>query len=237
MKKLQNFLKSYPKSRILDIGTGTGTFIKTIISLDDNYLEIIGIDVLENAISASTKNFEGNKRIHFEKMDALHLTFEEHSFDIVCLSNSLHHLEDIGKTIKEMERMLKPNGALLFNEMISNGLSNAQISHKFLHHFAAEIDRENGLIHYDTFDGSKILSLLKKHSTLSVQENWVMLYERQEHNSKEEIDFLFQTMDRLIEKVKSEKKVKYFTRKAEDIKKYISKYGFDSATQKLFVLK
>ena len=146
MIKLGRFLKHFENPKILDVGTGNGNFIKMIMSITDYYEEIIGIDNLDIAISTATKNFT-DERIKIVKMDALKMDFEDGYFDLVCLSNSLHHLADIPTMIKEMERVIKPGGYLLINEMMSDGLSARQKGHVKIHHFAAEIDRETGGTH------------------------------------------------------------------------------------------
>ncbi|MDD3123959.1 MAG: class I SAM-dependent methyltransferase, partial [Candidatus Izemoplasmatales bacterium] len=159
MQKLSDFLKKYPHARILDIGTGVGNFIDLISTVNDEYDEIVGIDILDRAIQAAMINFKDKPRIRFEKMDVLNMTFPEASFDIVCLSNSLHHLSNVDETFIAMKKVLKNGGAILINEMKSDNLNQSQMSHLLLHHFSAEIDRFLGITHYDTFSRNKILKI------------------------------------------------------------------------------
>ena len=236
MKKLQNYLKQYPNSKILDVGTGNGNFIKIISSLYGDFSEIIGIDLLDVSVEGCKKSFEDD-RINFFKMDALNMDFEDDLFDMVCLSNSLHHLEDINSTLKEMERVLKPGGALVFCEMMSNNLDKRQHSHLLMHHFAAEVDRERGSYHDLTFTNKRILQILTDESSLSIVDAWDLDYPRRETNSKEEIEWVFETIDRVKEGVSDVNRKEYFNKQADKIKKYIKKYGFDSATQLIVIIK
>ena len=236
VKKLDAFLKQNKNAKILDVGTGNGNFIRIITTLMDDFSEIIGIDLLDVSIEGCKKNFE-DERINFFKMDALNMDFEDDVFDLVCLSNSLHHLEDVNGILKEMERVLKPGGALIFCEMMSNNLTKRQYSHLLMHHFAAEIDRERGSYHGLTFTNKKILEILESESSLTIKDAWDLTYPKREENSTEEIEWLFETIDRLKEGVKDAKKKEHYNKQADKVKKYIKKYGFDSATQVIVILK
>ena len=236
MVKLGRFLKHFENPKILDIGTGNGNFIKIVMSLTDYFEEIIGIDNLDIAVSTAAKNFT-DERIKIMKMDAFKMDFEDGYFDLVCLSNSLHHLADIPAMIKEMERVIKPGGYLLVNEMISDGLSVRQKSHMKIHHFAAEVDREFGDSHNETFKAKEMLTLLENTSILKIKDAWNMSYEKAEENTEEEIEWLLNTIDKIAAKVTDEDRIPYFIKKSDKIKKYISKVGFDSATQLVVILK
>lgn len=236
MKKLEAFLKQKNNAKILDVGTGNGNFINVLAALNTEFSEIIGIDLIESSIENCKKNFE-DERINFFKMDAMNMEFEDDVFDFVCLSNSLHHLEDINGILKEMERVLKPDGALIFCEMMSNDLSKRQKSHLLMHHYAAEIDRERGSFHGTTFTNKKILELLEFSSTLEIKDAWDLTYPKKDNNSQEELEWLFETIDRLKERTNGTDKREHYAKEAEKIKKHIKKYGFDSATQLVVVLK
>ena len=140
MRKLKNIIVSLNSPRILDVGTGNGNFIRVLTSLEADFKSAVGIDVLNSSITSCEANFN-DERISFVKMNALNMDFEDNSFDVVSLSNSLHHLLDIEDTLKEMERVLAPGGVIIICEMINNNLNKKQKSHLQLHHFAAEIDR------------------------------------------------------------------------------------------------
>ena len=236
MKKLGSFFNRLENPKILDVGTGNGNFIKIIQSLTDNFESIIGIDQLDIAINTSQKNFT-DERISFQKMDAFNMDFKDDTFDLVCLSNSLHHLRDVNGMLKEMARVLKPGGFLLINEMMSDNLNARQKSHLKVHHFAAEIDRELGEVHNDTYKAKEILELLAKESELTIKDAWDLKQPRSDSNSQEEITWLLETVDKLAQRVKDEKKQEEYLKKATKIKKYIKRVGFDSATQLVVLLK
>jgi len=238
MEKLKSVFKNFTQPKILDVGTGVGNFIFFLEAACLDFSEIIGIDVSENAIKAATNNFKDHPNIHFEKMDGLHMTYPDQTFDIVCLSNSLHHLTDIFGTLKEMGRVCKNNGIILINEMRSDELNPRQIGHRLIHHFSAEIDRELGLFHQDTYPLAEMKSIIKQNSSFQMVAVWnLAMEEESESQSPEQIQSMVTLLDRLVSRVKEQDKVAVFQAKADDIKQYLEKNGIESATQVLMVLK
>ena len=237
MEKLSEFFNKRKNLKILDVGTGSGNFIKLIKSLYSDYEEIVGIDSIEIAVSTARKNFKKDDKVSFEMMNALQMTFPDNYFDVVCLSNSLHHLSDIKRSILEMERVLSEGGFLLISEMINNDLDERQISHLKLHHFAAEVDRLFGDVHNDTYSDKKIVEILQENSSLKMFDTWKLEYARREDNTDEEIKWLMKTLDRIVKRVVDPMKNKVIKKKAREIKKYIKINGFDSCTTLIVVMK
>lgn len=217
------------------MGTGVGNFIGTLSAMFDDYSEIVGIDTSKGALNAARGNFT-DERIRFMEMDATNMTFEDDSFDIVCLSNSLHHLENAEAIFLEIERVLVKYGIVIVNEMISDGLSRRQKSHLKIHHFSAEIDRALGQTHNETFKGVEVAKTLQEVSSLKVKTLFEVKSGRGSDNTKEEYEWLYTTLDRLVERVDDHDNKMYFRKKADKIRKYIQKYGFDTATQLVVVL-
>jgi hypothetical protein len=135
-----------------------------------------------------------------------------------------------------MERVLKPGGFILQNEMMANGLSKKQKTHMKIHHFAASIDRINGDVHNETMKAVDILKTLQENSELTIKDAWNLEVDRPSNNTKEEIDWLCSTVDRIVEKVQDHQDYHSFVKEGEKIKKYIKKVGFDSATQLMVIL-
>lgn len=237
MERLANFFLEQLPKKILDVGTGAGNFIELIRQLYSDYEEIIGIDTLEYAITSARKTFVTDEKVHFLVMDAIHMDFPDDSFDMVCLSNSLHHLTVLEPIFKEMKRVVKPGGYIVVSEMVSNDLDNRQMAHLKMHHFAAEIDRYLGDTHNDTFTDEEIIQRLQEHSGCEIVESWPLLYERRTENSDDEIEWLIRTVDRVINRVVDPMVKQEFLNKGNEIKDYIKTHGFDSATTLIVVMK
>ncbi len=236
MEKLKKVFLNKRDAKILDVGTGNGNFIKIITALTNDFSEIIGIDLSSASVKSCEKNFE-DKRINFFQMDALKMDFDDHLFDFVCLSNSLHHLKDIKAVFCEMERVLKKDGKIIICEMMSDNLTKKQRSHLLLHHYAAEIDRARGRFHAPTFSKQEIVKNIEENTTLTIIDKWDLEYPKKENTSKIETQWLYETIDRVKENVKDSKQKAYFEKGADKVKKHINKHGFDSATQLIVVLR
>jgi len=146
-------------SRLLDVATGSGNFIRFMLDGLNDYTEIIGVDNNERALVTFTESFKEYPKVHFQRMDAHHLDFDDSSFDLVCISNSLHHLDPV-PVLHEMERVLRPNGLLLVSEMYRAGQTETQMTHVHLHHWWAAVDMVNGILHRDTYTRQELLDLV-----------------------------------------------------------------------------
>jgi len=236
MKRLANWLSLHQPKTILDVASGAGNFIAILKSLYDDYDSIVGIDSLAYAVNSAKKNYRDDSRISFEQMDAANLTFHDASFDLVVLSNSLHHLSDQVSVLSEMARVVKPGGYVLISEMIANDLSDAQISHLKIHHFAAKIDRYFGETHENTYTQKTILNILSA-MPISIEEHWHLFYTRTGTTSDDEITWLNTTLDKMISRVNNQQLQDELKQEATEIKTYLDRYGFDSATTLIVVMK
>lgn len=235
MDKLKGYLEQYKKAKILDVGTGRGDFISLIDYLYKDYSEICGTDLTEKLLENNKIVFKDNKRITFIKDDILNTNLPKKSYDIVCLSNTLHHLADINITIDSMKNLLKDDGIIIINEMFSDNLNKSQVSHRLLHHFAAKVDREIGRYHDETFTKNEIINRVKNFPGLIVEDFWEMDYPEKEviHEVKNFIGLI----DALLKLVNDSSSYEEFVKEGQKIKDYLGENGFQSATQLLCILK
>lgn len=100
---------------VLDYGCGTGLLSGTLCEMG---ADVTGIDISEEAIRQATERliemgFKDHSR--FKVMDAEHLAFPDETFDVVCGSAILHHL-NLESALLELKRVLKPEGIAIFTE-------------------------------------------------------------------------------------------------------------------------
>lgn len=235
MNTLQQFLQETTKQTFLDIGTGYGNFIHQLTNLYSDYESFIGIDTNSRLIEMAEQN-KPNDKVSFDEMDAYHMTYPDQSFDVICLSNSLHHLSDINGMFQAMKRVLKPDGYIIIQEMIRDQLSDMQESHKLLHHFAARIDRLNGDSHYETFTQQEILDILQSQEGLTMYQQWMLDVPTHSDNTTEELNYLYGILDRIITRVPEDKQDEFMNEK-DKIKSYIEEHGYDGCPSLIAILR
>lgn len=155
----KDILRHISGGRVLDVATGNGGFIHFLLDGLKDYTEIIGVDNNERAAAAFTETFKENPNICFQQMDAHQLDFDDASFDLVCISNSLHHL-DPEPVLRQMKRTLRPGGSLLVSEMIRDGQTETQMTHVLLHHWWAAVDTVNGIAHRETYQRRELIKMV-----------------------------------------------------------------------------
>ena len=112
-------LKPFAPQTILDIATGTGDFaILAARRLKPD--SIIGVDISEGMMDVGREKVkhEGlDNTISFKKDDCTALTFDDSSFDAVTVAYGARNFEDLEAGLREMCRVLKPNGHLMLVEL------------------------------------------------------------------------------------------------------------------------
>ena len=100
-------------SDVLEIGLGFGTVGNYLFDKCRNYT---GIDISSGPVYMMKKRIEYRKKsinCNSEIGNAEKLTFTDNSFDVVISIGCLHHSGKLEKSIKEVYRILKPNGKFI----------------------------------------------------------------------------------------------------------------------------
>ena len=108
-------------AHVLEYGCGTGSYA---FALAKHASHISGIDIskvaLDQAKKRARKENVGDK-IDFFLMNAEDLDYSDNTFDLVCGTGILHHLE-LEKALSEITRVLKPEGKAIFIEPLGHNL-------------------------------------------------------------------------------------------------------------------
>lgn len=159
MKDVFDILNRFHPPHVLDIATGRGEFISILKQKLGSFKSVIGVDPSGKNVDYAQKIYPEDE-IEIYRMELEELRFADASFDMVTISNSLHHLEARDRVFSEMLRVIKPGALFLITEMYKDGdQTPAQQSHILLHHWLAAVDRRFGLVHDQTFTKAEIISM------------------------------------------------------------------------------
>jgi SAM-dependent methyltransferase len=112
-KYRERILRGVGGARVLEYGVGTSS---DAFMLAEHGALVTGIDISETAVAvAERESISRGLRINFQVMNAEETAFEDQSFDVVCGTGILHHL-DLRKAIPEIRRLLRQGGFAVFIE-------------------------------------------------------------------------------------------------------------------------
>ncbi|MDD4107756.1 MAG: class I SAM-dependent methyltransferase, partial [Prolixibacteraceae bacterium] len=215
---------------VLDVGSGCGGFIPVIKQTFPD-AKITGTDPDIRSLETARQKFP---EVNFLEMEAEKLQFEDNYFDVATISMALHHLPGVKKGLKEMRRVVKPEGWIIINELISNNLSPAQEVHKMYHHFRSRIDRLTGIYHRKSFTKEAILQMLKS-SNIYVQ--FFFEYKKRINlvEKPDDLEIRIKKMETMLEQIKGRPEYEIMKPEIEKFRAKASKYGFQPATNLVIV--
>ena len=110
-------LEIRPGHRVLDVGCGTGDFLRLLAPLVAPG-SAIGIDLSETMIAeAQRRAGGGSTNVSFQVGNALDLPYESGSIDRLTATQVLLHIPDTAAALAEMSRVLAPGGLAAFGEI------------------------------------------------------------------------------------------------------------------------
>ena len=97
-----------PGSSVLDVGCGNGRLLRNL--KEEKHCTCVGLDISDSMILMLKK--VGTKGICSKLPD---IPLRQNYFDVVLAAEVLEHLDNPVDTIKEMSRVVKPDGLIIFS--------------------------------------------------------------------------------------------------------------------------
>ncbi|MHB8088470.1 MAG: class I SAM-dependent methyltransferase [Anaerolineaceae bacterium] len=228
MKTVDEFLHAIHAEKLLDVATGRGDFLLSLQQQLGFFGSGIGIDIKPSDEWDSDKFTE--LPITFMQMDASNLEFEDASFDLVSISNSLHHMPDPCKTLAEMVRVLKPGGCFILYEMFTDNQTPEQQTHTLLHQWWGKVDTASGICHRSPYTRDELITLIK----CSDLDNWQLLEDVDLSGDPFDLE-TFNILDKNIDNYLAKTKDAVLINEGVSLRQRLQTIGFQSATE-LFAL-
>ncbi|MCL6096664.1 MAG: class I SAM-dependent methyltransferase [Patescibacteria group bacterium] len=138
--------------RLLDIGCGPGAVISIGYYKKFNGVQIYGIDNLKKNINRVKKRFPGGI---FKYSKAEKLPFPDSFFDYILARHVLEHVDDVDKTLLEIQRVTKKGATLII-----------AVPHSRMENVLKKLDPHylgKGHHHKRMFSQDSLVNLLKKY--------------------------------------------------------------------------
>jgi SAM-dependent methyltransferase len=110
------------EARVLNVASGSGYGSEVLLA---TAREVYNVDISEQLVAYGNKRY-GGYRNHFLHMDAECLSFPSGFFDAIVSLETIEHLRDAQKFLKECHRALRPRGTFIVsspNRVITSPLS------------------------------------------------------------------------------------------------------------------
>ncbi len=226
MKQIADFFQDKNVASVLDVGTGSGDFLKVLKAIFPES-KITGVDPNTDALQKAKEKYP---EIIFLEMGAEKLDFPDHSFDVATISMALHHLPNVQASLKEMQRVVKTGGFIIVSELFSDHLNPAQEVHKLFHHFRSSTDRLLGVSHNETFKKNEIVEMIQ-HSGIELLFHFEWLKESNPILTEKDLEMRVHQMKEMLESVKAFPEYKTLKPQIEKFRRMAFKDGFESATR------
>ena len=140
---LLSFLPLDSDYSIADLGCGTGFFTNI---MSRKYRKVIGLDISPQMLSFAKEN--RNSSIEWIEGDIHALPFEDNSLDVVFSNLAIQWCNPLTDVLKEIKRVLKPGGTLVFTSLLDGTLFELKNSWQ-------QVDNDQHVIDFKTFEEIK----------------------------------------------------------------------------------
>ncbi len=174
-KLLRKYLNK--KGRILDLGCGTGFNFSSINKFGKCY----GLDISKSALKQA-------KKFNYKKLyegNALKTPFKDNVFDAVLCMDLVEHLEEDVELLKEVKRILKPNGICMFTVPAYKFLwsKDDELAHHIRRYTKPQIRKKIKKVGY------KILKLSYRYFFIFLPTIMLFTYQKLRKKAKNSLDY------------------------------------------------
>lgn len=108
---MQQLPENLKQMQVLDAGCAAGWYTHEFLARG---AKVVAMDVSPEMVEATKRRVGTEAEVRCLDLSG-NLPFDDHSFDYIVSSLALHYVENWGRTFSEFQRILKPNGFLLFS--------------------------------------------------------------------------------------------------------------------------
>lgn len=225
---------------VLDVGTDDGDFIRVLMKTLKDYKSFTGIDISDEELEKARNQFK-DAPVELMVMNAESMVFKDNQFDTVCMSYTIHHLENIDAVLTEMHRVVKPGGHFIIQEMYADGEQTAaQLVDRDVHHLEVKVDSLSGIPHFETLTRKRLRKLVDRlglNDTEVFESKWAVkcLFCKesqacQNPTRSENIDSVLKQIDDALNRSREYSSYTDLKDEAESLKKRLKIHGSSAAS-------
>lgn len=109
IKSVQHNISKYNQEKVLEIGSSSGFLLNDLAKLQPR-IKLVGSDIVYQPLIKLAKQL---RYVPILKFDILNHPLEDEIFDQVIALNVLEHIKDDNQAIKNINKLLKPNGSFI----------------------------------------------------------------------------------------------------------------------------
>ena len=118
-KKLAELLPDRQSQSILDLATGTGDVLLSLVKYSKKIRYGIGLDMSSKMLAEARRKLPGStisENLSLVRADATSIPCCDNSFDVVTIAFGIRNVTDVKKSLSEMHRVLNDSGKVLILE-------------------------------------------------------------------------------------------------------------------------
>lgn len=118
-RKVAGLLPAQGALQILDLATGTGDLLLSVLHRCPNVVQATGLDISERMLEICREKLRTRglaERVELVHADAAATPFPPDTFDSVTMAFGIRNTADVAATLAEILRILKPGGSTLILE-------------------------------------------------------------------------------------------------------------------------
>ena len=145
-KKVAEFID--PTDVVLECACGTGAIT---VCIAEKCKRVIATDFASGMLKQAARKCRKFSNVRFKRADITNLKCKDDRFDKVVAGNVIHLLPDPEKALKELERVVKPDGKIIIPTYINMSKASAGLGVKFVEFLGAEFKKQFDFDSYKSF--------------------------------------------------------------------------------------
>lgn len=166
LQRLRDASDGRPGLKLLEVSCGRGGGLNALLAQAPD-IDATGLDVAASAVAFCRRTYGESDRLRFVQGSALHLPFDDASFDVVLNVEASNDYGDRQGFFREAARVLKPDGILLYADTVKLGRREAMEEDLASAGFKAELgDITGNVAEACRLDSPRRRAIIRKHAPL-----------------------------------------------------------------------